>query len=132
MTAYEMRISDWSSDVCSSDRRLVLQDVGDAGRAQLVLWRQPRHVLAADRDAPAVDVGEPEDRVQHRRLAGAVRADQAERLALADLQRELVQDLHLAVAGAQAGAPEEGSLSAPVRHPPLGNYSRGPRRRHQG
>src|SRR3546814_6460081 len=115
MTAYEMRISDWSSDVCSSDRRLVLQDVGDAGRAQLVLWRQPRHVLAADRDAPAVDVGEPEDRVQHRRLAGAVRADQAESLALADLQRELVQDLHLAVAGAQAGDLDEGSRADQFR-----------------
>ena len=56
----------------------------------------------ADQDAAAEDVGEAEDRVQHRRLAGAVRPDQAERLAARDLQVEIVQDLHLAVAGAQA------------------------------
>src|SRR3546814_1204797 len=38
-TAYEMRISDWSSDVCSSDLRLVGQDIlpgaGSAPAAQL-------------------------------------------------------------------------------------------------
>src|SRR3546814_5502475 len=37
-TAYEMRISDWSSDVCSSDLPLDYADAGDndAPRAQLV------------------------------------------------------------------------------------------------
>jgi hypothetical protein len=40
--------------------------------------------------------------VQDGRLAGAVRADQAERLAAPDAQVEVVQDFHLAVAGAQA------------------------------
>src|SRR3546814_8990280 len=30
-TAYEMRISDWSSDVCSSDLRIVLDGLGDEG-----------------------------------------------------------------------------------------------------
>src|SRR3546814_1387112 len=43
-TAYEMRISDWSSDVCSSDlenvrawlyTRLVLQDIGQRYRVRL-------------------------------------------------------------------------------------------------
>src|SRR3546814_8474830 len=35
-TAYEMRISDWSSDVCSSDLRSVVIDPGSAeGRAWL-------------------------------------------------------------------------------------------------
>src|SRR3546814_8790554 len=28
-TAYEMRISDWSSDVCSSDLQRILQDTAD-------------------------------------------------------------------------------------------------------
>src|SRR3546814_7261685 len=29
-TAYELRISDWSSDVCSSDLRVVFRPVGEA------------------------------------------------------------------------------------------------------
>src|SRR3546814_4134369 len=33
-TAYELRISDWSSDVCSSDRATVRTRVGRAKRAQ--------------------------------------------------------------------------------------------------
>src|SRR3546814_3944987 len=41
--AYEMRISDWSSDVCSSDLRHRGADRGGAGRA---LFR-PRHRLPA-------------------------------------------------------------------------------------
>src|SRR3546814_1754829 len=32
-TAYEMRISDWSSDVCSSDLRLYLYALAAAGEA---------------------------------------------------------------------------------------------------
>src|SRR3546814_2704972 len=41
-TAYEMRISDWSSDVCSSDLREVevAHDVGHAG----LLWIQAQDV----------------------------------------------------------------------------------------
>src|SRR3546814_2219654 len=39
-TAYEMRISDWSSDVCSSDLWLAVHDIaeegGEAGRLLLV------------------------------------------------------------------------------------------------
>src|SRR3546814_1556950 len=64
-TAYEMRISDWSSDVCSSDlerrapsRRLVWRggDGGGAPHAQPAafprtdrLYREPRRRPAADR-----------------------------------------------------------------------------------
>src|SRR3546814_9398722 len=33
MTAYEMRISDWSSDVCSSDLVIFEQRFGDAEKA---------------------------------------------------------------------------------------------------
>src|SRR3546814_7366152 len=41
-TAYEMRISDWSSDVCSSDL------------GQRVLWRRgAAHALGPDRHGPA-------------------------------------------------------------------------------
>ena len=37
--------------------------------------------------------------MQHGRLAGAVRADQAQRLFVPDAQAEAVQDFHIAVAG---------------------------------
>src|SRR3546814_9692485 len=64
-TAYEMRISDWSSDVCSSDlgerihfqpaiecRTHVRHAVGE-GEGQLLHRRRPGlvHMIAADRDA---------------------------------------------------------------------------------
>src|SRR3546814_1242647 len=39
-TAYEMRISDWSSDVCSSD----LGDLGGRGAHGVVVDREPRRV----------------------------------------------------------------------------------------
>ena len=39
--------------------------------------------------------------MQHGRLAGTVRADQAQRLALPNPQAEIMQDFHLSVAGAQ-------------------------------
>src|SRR3546814_3030537 len=45
-TAYEMRISDWSSDVCSSD---LLGGRLGLGKPALVL-RRDRHVAAACRD----------------------------------------------------------------------------------
>src|SRR3546814_4366099 len=64
-TAYEMRISDWSSDVCSSD----LQVVHAQGEAELVLF--------ADEEAE-LEVG-VEHRVQH------VAADLAE---LGDIRSE--------------------------------------------
>src|SRR3546814_5842752 len=52
MTAYELRISDWSSDVCSSDLLVVLWYIGieeqqfpfkllpDRGAKRLRIWRQ--------------------------------------------------------------------------------------------
>src|SRR3546814_18940889 len=43
-TAYEMRISDWSSDVCSSDL------VGVAGLAPVIALRQPYHAAASHVD----------------------------------------------------------------------------------
>src|SRR3546814_944791 len=54
MTAYEMRISDWSSDVCSSDlgdvERLAEEalDLARAGDDQLIFFRQLVH--AENRD----------------------------------------------------------------------------------
>src|SRR3546814_13260458 len=68
-TAYEMRISDWSSDVCSSDLRIgepraamrrderVAQQAGDGHRADTAGHRGNR---VGDRgDAVIVDVADP-------------------------------------------------------------------------
>src|SRR3546814_20363208 len=50
-TAYEMRISDWSSDVCSSDL------VGDEYGADRQRVRGDQHVVAADQRAAAFEIG---------------------------------------------------------------------------
>src|SRR3546814_9036461 len=55
-TAYEMRISDWSSDVCSSDlpaRRLALAQTDDQLLTQLTHWQGIDRVV----DRLATDVG---------------------------------------------------------------------------
>src|SRR3546814_2444452 len=60
-TAYEMRISDWSSDVCSSDLQLAGQHVGgfleDAG-AQLLGRARLEPFLLADATGGDQDLGE--------------------------------------------------------------------------
>ena len=58
-----------------------------------------RRCPVADGDGAGEDAVEAEDRMQHRRLAGTVRADQAQRLPAPDPQVDAVQDLHLTVAG---------------------------------
>ena len=57
----------------------------------------PAHV-----DAAGHHVGKPEDGVEHGGLAGAVGADEAERLALARQEVDAVENLHAAVARVQA------------------------------
>src|SRR3546814_13079272 len=47
-TAYEMRISDWSSDVCSSDLVAVALNLNRRGSAPGKLWEKPPyHTLTA-------------------------------------------------------------------------------------
>src|SRR3546814_8024225 len=63
-TAYEMRISDWSSDVCSSDLRPALADDGKAvARLQ--------HAGRADPEiaAPRIGFGPVRDLNRHHRVA---------------------------------------------------------------
>jgi hypothetical protein len=107
------------------EHRLVLQDVGDARFPELALRRLAGdvapHLARPDADAAAEDAGEAEDRVQHGGLARAVGADQAQRLALADLEREIVQDLHVAVAGAQALDRDEGRPASELQQPLAGD-----------
>src|SRR3546814_13871420 len=77
-TAYEMRISDWSSDVCSSD--LVLVDHLDAGIAAVLRTAEPGGAPADQHLAPVALIGAGED-LHQRRLAGRAVADQAGHLA---------------------------------------------------
>src|SRR3546814_1826135 len=66
-TAYEMRISDWSSDVCSSDlsvdalaRQIVLGGVGAAiAQSEVVFAGAALVGVAFDRDANLRILGEP-------------------------------------------------------------------------
>src|SRR3546814_6686006 len=74
-TAYEMRISDWSSDVCSSD--LPGRD-GDAGLRLLVLERRAAGAAAADRPAWRGGGGAGADAV-HPRRAGVQRRPRSAR-----------------------------------------------------
>ena len=46
-----------------------------------------------DLDCPAVEIDAPEDRPQHRRLAGAVVADEADPAAVGDRPVDLLEDL---------------------------------------
>src|SRR3546814_17702708 len=65
-TAYEMRISDWSSDVCSSD----LPAIGD--------------------------VDEPGDHPQHGRLPASGRPQEDQELLVRNRRGELLDDLYIA------------------------------------
>src|SRR3546814_340234 len=83
-TAYEMRISDWSSDVCSSDLRTVggLGDVAapaEPDAACLLQRRQNRHGEASGTGLAFVDggdaVGDDDDSAQERDPPGRCGAD---------------------------------------------------------
>src|SRR3546814_9958126 len=73
-TAYEMRISDWSSDVCSSDLLETL-GIGDAHVAQLVV--QP---LASDEHGDAIAAVAELDRGAQHHLLLALGKDDALRI----------------------------------------------------
>src|SRR3546814_19130098 len=90
-TAYEMRISDWSSDVCSSD--LVVGDA-EVGKQGVVLEHQPDragfrrplpplagHHLAVDDDAALLNRLQAGGAPQRSGLAAAGRPEQAADLA---------------------------------------------------
>src|SRR3546814_7575233 len=61
-TAYEMRISDWSSDVCSSDLLAILDEGHDVGRQQAAVADHP------EPDAVVVQVGDLAAQVEPQEL----------------------------------------------------------------
>src|SRR3546814_19027469 len=88
-TAYEMRISDWSSDVCSSD--LVEQHVADAtAKGAVVLAGGHRHKLGGSFFEPTVLSGVTQDMLIAREetfgpVAGVIRFEtEAAAIALAN------------------------------------------------
>src|SRR3546814_8270769 len=82
-TAYEMRISDWSSDVCSSD--LVEQHVADAtAKGAVVLAGGHRHKLGGSFFEPTVLSGVTQDMLIAREetfgpVAGVIRFETEDR-----------------------------------------------------
>src|SRR3546814_1339054 len=106
-----MRISDWSSDVCSSDlgpvglaaragdrlpHPLLRIEVGAALVVDRELHRRASHDAALPRSAAS------RDHVEQGRLAGTVRADDAETLAWVEGQVEAPEEPAVAVAIAYA------------------------------
>src|SRR3546814_5287970 len=98
-TAYEMRISDWSSDVCSSDldrlghsegdgRTGRRPEDGDADRLDLDPELAAENIIVAGRAAERRQHG---DRGQHRadQAADAVDAEHVERIVEAQLRLDL-------------------------------------------
>src|SRR3546814_5990723 len=72
-TAYEMRISDWSSDVCSSDlqRQPVRHDPRCVMEAQRIAPRRSRHPHLAQQTAHALfDLGGKRTRRSEERRVG--------------------------------------------------------------
>ena len=83
-----------------------LRHIADAEAAALM--RGPlRDVDAVDHDAAAGRRQQTHDRLQQRGLAHAVVADDAERLALAQLERDAAQHRNMAIAGVQIGDRQE-------------------------
>ena len=73
--------------------------------------RQPREIAPVELDAARV-ADEAGDRVDERRLAGAVRPDQADELALLDVDVDVVDGAHAAEADGQAGGGQDGAHDA--------------------
>src|SRR5438094_5853285 len=74
----------------AEDRRL-LREIADPP-ARALVHRQLRHVLAAQQHRAAVWPREPDHHVKRRRLAGAVRTEEAHHVAGAHLDRDVVDD----------------------------------------
>jgi hypothetical protein len=56
--------------------------------------RHPRHLLTLEEDLPPIDANAARDDVEHGGLAGPVRADHSERLALLESQVEAIDGRH--------------------------------------
>src|SRR3546814_8752934 len=69
MTAYEMRISDWSSDVCSSDLPGQKKDERAEEVDERLTARRQVGIENVDPDVPTVLEGVPRPEREHQRVA---------------------------------------------------------------
>src|SRR5439155_20389281 len=76
----------------AAKNRGFLRQVADA-EPRALIHRQPGHVRAVEFDGAAVRLDQSGDHVEHRGLAGAVRAEQADRLAAADIDADAAHHL---------------------------------------
>src|SRR6185437_12338174 len=74
-----------------------LRQIADA-KARALIHRQLGHIVAVEFDRAAIGLDEAGDHVEHRGLAGAVRAKQADGLAPAHIDADATHDLALAEA----------------------------------
>src|SRR3546814_5257706 len=58
MSAYDMRISDWSSDVCSSDLSIRKTRVSNARLPGLMFWTSIRATALVPRDSISTTIGD--------------------------------------------------------------------------
>jgi len=86
-------------------------DAGDAARAR----RRLRDVAAVEPDGAAVRPDEPGDQVEQRRFAGAVRSDDAQRLARCDVEADAVDSLQRAERSGQIVEPQDHAAQPAVR-----------------
>src|SRR5581483_1617405 len=99
-----------------------------------VARRPARHVLAAEDDAPRARPDDAEDRLQRRRLARRVAAEEADELAGPDLEPEVLEDVDRPVEGVDGVEPEQrpaavrrrvGHFVSAVRRPRYASTTRG-------
>src|SRR3546814_13951362 len=102
-TAYEMRISDWSSDVCSSDLDLVTQSYFLSVRILHSAYQ-----LAKGRTVTQPGCGLPIIGQQVRELACGVRADAGDDIGEVGLRVEAIEPGRLNQRVAGVGAPAAG------------------------
>src|SRR3546814_6372961 len=90
-TAYEMRISDWSSDVCSSDLPLGTKA---ANRGNIVRAEAEQRAIEADIAVTRVEIGREIDRLVAERglIAAEIKRIDAEVLPSASRAVRLIQD----------------------------------------
>jgi hypothetical protein len=85
--------------------------MGYAGREHLAR-RRAGEILALELDPARGERQQAADRLQRRRLAGAVRADERDELAFADLERDVAERRRLAIGDSDALKPEHAPFPA--------------------
>src|SRR5439155_5067012 len=104
----------------AAEDRGFLRQIADA-EPRALIHRQLGDVVAVEFDGAAIRLDQPGDHVEHRGLAGAVRAQQSDRLAAANIDADAAHHL----AGAETvfhavHSEEAGSLDQPRRFAAIG------------